>query len=79
MALMLLCIVVNLLGTDVMVQRCISSQSWDRKQHLVLNMWQVAFDNVLIESRVVDSDVNGFFDGSGHTMSLPSYDFEVLH
>ena len=29
--------------------------------------------------RVVDSDVNGFFDGSGHTMSLPSYNFEVFH
>ena len=42
-------------------------------------MWQVVFANVLIEGRVVDSDVTGFFDGSGHTMSLPSYDFEVFH
>ena len=49
-----------------------SSQFWDRKQHLVPNMWQVVFANVLIEGRVVDSDVNGFFDGSAYTMSLPS-------
>ena len=47
-----------------------SFQFWDGKQNLVQNMWQVVFANVLIEGRVVDSDVNGFFDGSGHTISL---------
>ena len=39
----------------------------------------IVFANVFIEGRAVDSDVNGFFDGSGHTMSLPSYNFEVFH
>ena len=52
---------------------------WDGKQNIVQNMWQVVFVIVSIEGRVVDSDVNGFFDASGHTMSLPSYNFEVLH
>ena len=46
-----------------------SFQFWDGKQNLVPNMLQFVFANVLIECRVVDSDVNGFFDGSGHTMS----------
>ena len=57
-----------------MVQRCLLSflvLGW--KQNLVPNMWQVVFANVSIEGRVVDSDVNGFFDGSGHIMILPSY------
>ena len=42
-------------------------------------MWQVVFVNVHIEGRVVDSDANGFFDGSGHNMALPSYNLEVFH
>ena len=42
-------------------------------------MWQVVFANVYIEGRVVDSGVNDFFDGSGHIMTLPSYNLEVLH
>ena len=85
----------NLSDTNVIVQICCSKplkglmlwcrgalfsfQFWDGKQNLVPNMWQVVFANVPIEGRVVDSDVNGFFDGSGHTMSLPSYNFEVFH
>ena len=27
----------------------------------------------------VDSDVNGFFDGSGHIITLPSYNLKVFH
>ena len=81
----------NVSDTDVIVQICCSKALmlwcrgafsflfWHRKQNLVPNMWQVVFSNVFSEGRVVDSDVNGFFDGSGHTMSLPSYNFEVLH
>ena len=42
-------------------------------------MWKVVFANVSIEGRVVDSDVNGFFDGSGHIITLPSYNLEVFH
>ena len=38
-------------------------------------MWQVVFANVSIEGRVVDSDVNGFFDGSGHIMTLPTTNY----
>ena len=56
-----------------------SFQFLDGKQNLVQNMWQVVFAIVPIEGRVVDSDANGFFDGSGHTMPLPSYNFEVFH
>ena len=41
-------------------------------------MWQVVFANVSVEGRVVDSDVYGFFDGSGHDLTLPCYDFEIL-
>ena len=93
-ALMLLCRG-NLSDIDVIVQICcnkplkvlklwcrgvlFSFQFWDGKQNLVPNMWQVVFANVSIEGRIVTSDVNGFFDGSGHTMSLPFYNFEVLH
>ena len=33
----------------------------------------------LLGGRVDDSDVNGFFDGSGHAMTLPSYNLEVFH
>ena len=85
----------NLSDTDVIVQICCSKslkalmlwcrdalfsfQLWDRKQKLVLNMWQVVFANVSIEGRVVDSDENGFFDGFSHTMSLLSDNFEVFH
>ena len=74
---MLLCRGV-LSGTDVIVQICCSKlpkalmlrcrgalfsfQFWDRKQNLVPNVWQVLFVNVSIEGRVVDSDVNSFFD-----------------
>ena len=42
-------------------------------------MWQVVFANVPVEGRIVDSDVNDFFDGYGHTMSLHSYNLEVFH
>ena len=44
-------------------------------------MWQVVFSNVSVEGRVVDSDVYGFFDGSGHIvtlLALPYSDFEIL-
>ena len=41
-------------------------------------MWQVVFSNVSVEGRVVDSDVYGFFDGSGHIVTLPYSDFEIL-
>ena len=84
-----------LFDTDVIVQICCSKplkalmlwgrgasfsfQFWDGKQNLVPNMWQVVFGNASIEGRVVDSDVNGFFDGSGHTTSFPSYDRKVFH
>ena len=36
-------------------------------------MWQVVFAHIPIKGRVIYSDVNGFFDGSGHAMSIPSY------
>ena len=42
-------------------------------------MWQVVFVNVSIEGRVVDSDVNSFFDGPDHILTLPSYNLEVFH
>ena len=58
-------------GTDVEVQRCLfSSQFWDGKQNFIPNMWQVVFANIPVKSRVINSDVNGFFDGSSYTMSL---------
>ena len=93
-ALMLLCRG-NLSNTDCIVQICCSKppkalmlwcrgalfsfQFWDGKQNLVPNMWQIVFANVSIERRVAYSDVNGFFDGSGHTTSIPSYTFDVFH
>ena len=42
-------------------------------------MWQVVFANVSVEGKVVDPDINGFFDGSGHIMTLPCYNLEVFH
>ena len=85
----------NLSGTAVIVHICCSKplkalmlwyrgsvfsfQFLDGKQNLVPNMWQVVFANVPVEGKAVDSDVNGFFDGSDHTMSLPCYNLEVFH
>ena len=92
-ALMLLCRG-NLSDTDIIVLICGSKpleplmlwcrgalfcfQFWDGKQNLVPHMWQVVFAYVSIEGEVVDPDVNGFFDSLCHTMSLPSYNFEVF-
>ena len=42
-------------------------------------MWQVVFVSVSVEGRVINSDVYNFFDGPGHILTLPSYDFEVFH
>ena len=42
-------------------------------------MWQVVLANIPVKGRVVNSDVNGFFDGSCHVMSLPSYNLGVFH
>ena len=42
-------------------------------------MWQVVFANVSVEGSLVDSDVNGFLDGSDHIVTLPSYSLEVFH
>ena len=53
-------------------------QFWDGKQNFIPNVWQVVFANVSVEGRVVDSDVYGFFDGSGHILPLPISDFEIL-
>ena len=47
-----------------------SFKFWDGKQNFVPNICQVVFANVSIEGRVVDSDVNGFFDGSGHLPAI---------
>ena len=66
--------------TDVKVQRCsFSFQFWDGKQKFVPNVWQAVLANIPDKGRVINSDVNGFFDGSGHVMSLPSYILEVFH
>ena len=43
------------------------------------NMWQVVFAHIPVKGRVINSDVNGFFDGSGHATSLPSYNLEVFY
>ena len=45
----------------------------------VPNMWQVVFAHISVESRVVDSDVNGLLDGSGDDMTLSSNNLKVLH
>ena len=42
-------------------------------------MCQVVFAHIPVKGRVVDSDVNGLLDGSGHAMSLPSYNLEIFH
>ena len=55
-----------------------SFQFWNGKQTFIPNVWQVVFANVSVEGRVVDSDVYGLFDGSGHILTLPFYDFEIL-
>ena len=40
-------------------------------------MWQVVFAHISIESRVVNSDVNGLLDGSGDAMTLSSNDLKA--
>ena len=45
-------------------------------ENFVPNMWQVVLTNIPVKGRVVNSDVNGFFDGSGHVMSLPFYNLK---
>ena len=45
-------------------------QFWGGKQNFVPNMWQVVFASIPVKGRVINSDVNGFFDGSGHAMSM---------
>ena len=51
-------------------------QFWDGKQNFVPNMWQVVFAHISVESRVVDSNVNGLLDCSGNAMSLSSNDLK---
>ena len=52
---------------------------WGGKQNFVLNMWQVVFAHISVESRVVDSNVDGLLDGSGDAMTLSSNNLKVLH
>ena len=33
-------------------------------------MWHVIFAHIPVKGRVINSDVNGFSDGSGHAMVL---------
>ena len=67
-------------GTDVKVQQCsFSFPFWERKQNFVPNMWQVVFANIFVKGRVINSDVNDFFDGCGHFMTLPSYNLDIFH
>ena len=54
-------------------------QFWGGQQNYVPNMWQFVFAHISVESRVVDSDVNGLHDGSGDAMSLSSNNLKVLH
>ena len=42
-------------------------------------MWQVVFAHISVEGRVVDSNVDGFLDGSGNAMSLSAYDLKIIH
>ena len=53
--------------------------SSDGKQNSIPNVWQVVFANVSVEGRAIHSDIYDFFDGSGHILTLPCYDFEILH
>ena len=49
------------------------------KWFFVPNMWQVVFAHISVEGRVVDSNVDGFLDGSGNAMSLSAYDLKIIH
>ena len=42
-------------------------------------MWQVVFAQISVESRVVNSNVDGLLDGSGDAMTLSSNSLKVLH
>ena len=44
-------------------------QFWDGKQNFVPNMWQVVFAHIPVKGRVINADVNGLLNGSGHAMS----------
>ena len=54
-------------------------QFWDGVQHSIPKVWEIVLSNIPFQSRIVHSYVHGFFDCSGHIVSLPAYDFEVFH
>ena len=81
----------SLQSTDVMVQRplllvvhrcycanCTYLEFSSGMANFIPDVCQVVFANVCDEGRVVDPGVYGFFDGPGHILTLPCYEFEIL-